>query len=67
VEEIYLNEFPNVKRHLKRNKKIQFNLKELEESGLIKIPREIDAKDYDECLKNWNRRELRKNFRDLNT
>ena len=59
VEETYASEFPHVRKQLKRNKRIQYKLKGLEQSGKIRIPREISAKDYDDCLKEWPRWELR--------
>jgi len=59
IEEIYESEFPHVRNQSNRNKRIQFKLKGMEQTGEARIPREISAKDYDECLQNWSRKELR--------
>lgn len=58
IEEIYGEEFKNVKKHLQRNKKIQYKLRILEEFGKCKIPKQISSEKFDEYLKKWPRQEL---------
>ena len=59
IKEIYGDEYKNVEKHLNRNKKVQYQIRILEQTGKIKIPTQISSDKFDECLRNWPRRELR--------
>ncbi len=59
IEEIYGEEYLNVKQHLERNKKVQYKLRILEKTGKINIPKQISSEKFDDCLKKWPRWELR--------
>ncbi len=59
ISEIYGCEYENVKKHLERNKEVQTELRILEKTGKIIIPKQISSEKFDESLRIWPRWELR--------
>jgi Fe-S-cluster containining protein len=58
LKNIFDKEYPKAERFFRKNKKIQFEIRKLETENKILIPREINKKDYDTYLKQWEREEI---------
>lgn len=56
---IFSEGFKNAEAFLKKNKKLQLQIRRLEAENKIKIARQISIEDYNEALNKWKRKEIR--------
>jgi len=56
---IFSEGFKNAEAFLKKNKKLQLQIRRLEAENKIKIARQISIEDYSEALNKWKRKEIR--------
>jgi Fe-S-cluster containining protein len=59
LKEIFKDEYPKAEKFYRKNKNLQFEIRRLEVENKIKIPREIDLKNYNKFLKEWEREEIK--------
>lgn len=58
LKEIFKEEYPKVDKFYQKNKKLIFKIRKLEAGNKIEIPRQINIDDFNNYLKNWDRKEI---------
>jgi len=58
LKEIFKEEYPKVDKFYQKNKKLIFKIRKLEAGNKIEIPRQIYIDDFNNYLKNWDRKEI---------
>lgn len=59
LKAIFKDEYPKAEKFLRKNKKLQLKLRQMEIKKTIAIARSITIEDFNEALKNWDRVEIR--------
>ncbi|MFW9941189.1 MAG: YkgJ family cysteine cluster protein [Candidatus Thorarchaeota archaeon] len=55
---IFKEEYPKAEKFYRKNKKLMFKIRELEVTNQIKIPNEISIEEFNNYLKQWDRKEI---------
>ncbi len=58
LKKIFKEEYPKADKFYKKNKKLIFKIRKLEAANEIKIPHQISTDDFNNYLKNWERKEI---------
>ena len=58
LKKVFKEEYPKAEKFFRKNKNLQFKIRRLEVENKIKIPREIEIKNYNKFLKEWERKEI---------
>jgi Fe-S-cluster containining protein len=59
LKTIFKEEYPKAEKFYRKNKKLVLKIRKLEVENRIKIPRQINIEDFNNYLRNWERREIK--------
>ncbi|MFX1259990.1 MAG: YkgJ family cysteine cluster protein, partial [Promethearchaeota archaeon] len=59
LKKIFKDEYPKAENFFRKNKKLMFEIRKLEVTKKIEIPREISLATYNLYLANWDREEIK--------
>ena len=59
LKEIFKEEYPKAEKFYRKNKKLIFKIRKLEAEKKIEIPPQIKIEDFNNYLKNWERKEIK--------
>jgi Fe-S-cluster containining protein len=58
IKHVFEKEYENAEHHLKKNKKLMLKIRRLEVEKKINISRKISLKEFNKCLREWERVEI---------
>lgn len=58
LREIFKDEYPKAENFYRQNKKLIFEIRKLEVTHKIEIPRQVSLEDFNEYLKKWDRQDF---------